>query len=67
MRGQQFPLILSGSLFRVLPTLFSEVAVRLPEVAPRSQPKVLDVEPAMGAVRLALAEARGGARIPQYL
>jgi N-acetylglucosamine kinase-like BadF-type ATPase len=67
MRGQQFPLILSGSLFRVLPTLFSEVARRLPEVAPRSQPTVLDVEPAMGAVRLALAEARGGARIPQYL
>jgi len=67
MRGQQFPLILSGSLFRVVPTLFSEVAVRLPEVAPRSQPKVLDVEPATGAVRLALAEARGGARIPQYL
>jgi N-acetylglucosamine kinase-like BadF-type ATPase len=67
MRGLQFPLILSGSLFRVLPTLFSEVAHRLPEVAPRSQPAVLDVEPAMGAVRLALAEARGGARIPQYL
>ena len=35
--------------------------------APRSQPKVLDVEPAIGAVRLALAEARGGARIPQYI
>ena len=67
MRGLQFPLVLSGSLFRVLPTLLSDVLVRLAEVAPRSQPKVLDVEPAMGAVRLALAEARGGARIPQYL
>ena len=67
MRGLQFPLVLSGSLFRVGPTLLSDVLVRLPEVAPRSQPAVLDVEPAMGAVRLALAEARGGARVPQYL
>ena len=67
MRGRRFPLVLSGSLFRVLPTLFAEVAARLPEVAPRSEPSVLGVEPAMGAVRLALAEARGGARVPQYL
>jgi N-acetylglucosamine kinase-like BadF-type ATPase len=67
MRGQQFPLVLSGSLFRVLPTLLSDVLARLAEVTPRSQPKVLDVEPAIGAVRLALAEARGGAHIPQYI
>jgi len=67
MRGRQFPLVLSGSLFRVVPTLLSDVLLRLAEVAPRSQPKVLDVEPAIGAIRLALAEARGGARIPQYL
>ena len=67
MRGHQFPLVLSGSLFRVLPTLFAEVGARLPEVAPRSLPRVLDVEPAVGAVRLALAEARGGARLPRYL
>ena len=67
MRGLQFPLVLSGSLFRIVPTLLSDVLVRLAEVAPRSQPRVLDVEPAMGAVRLALAEARGGARVPQYL
>jgi N-acetylglucosamine kinase-like BadF-type ATPase len=67
MRGLQFPLVLSGSLFRVIPTLLSDVLVRLAEVAPRSQPRVLELEPAMGAVRLALAEARGGARVPQYL
>jgi N-acetylglucosamine kinase-like BadF-type ATPase len=67
MRGLQFPLVLSGSLFRLVPTLLSDALSRLVEVAPRSQPKVLDVEPAIGAVRLALAEARGGARIPQYL
>jgi glucosamine kinase len=67
IRGRQFPLVLSGSLFRLVPTLLSDALSRLAEVAPRSQPKVLDVEPAIGAVRLALAEARGGARIPQYL
>jgi len=27
----------------------------------------LECEPAVGAVQLALAEARGGARIPSYL
>ncbi len=43
-----------------------EVARRLIEVAPRSQARLLEQEPAMGAVRLALAEARGGARIPKY-
>lgn len=67
MRGRQFPLVLSGSLFRVLPTLLSDVLARLAEVAPRTRPQVLDVEPAVGAVRLALAEARGGARLPQYI
>jgi N-acetylglucosamine kinase-like BadF-type ATPase len=67
MRGLQFPLVLSGSLFRVLPTLLSDVLVRLAEVVPRSQPKLLDVEPAVGAVRLALAETRGDARVPQYV
>jgi N-acetylglucosamine kinase-like BadF-type ATPase len=67
VRGLQFPLVLAGSLFKVLPTLLADVRLRLAEVTPRCEARVLDVEPAMGAVRLALAEARGGARIPQYL
>jgi N-acetylglucosamine kinase-like BadF-type ATPase len=67
MRGGQFPMVLSGSLFRVLPTLHSDVLARLAEVVPRCRPTVLNVEPAVGAVRLALAEARGGARLPQYI
>ena len=48
LRGVQFPLVLAGSIFRVMPSL-------------------LEVEPALGAVHLALAEARGGARIPNYV
>lgn len=67
MRGLPFPLVLSGSLFKILSTLHDDVVERLAEVAPRCQPQLLDVEPAMGAVRLALAEAGGGARIPSYL
>jgi N-acetylglucosamine kinase-like BadF-type ATPase len=67
MRGVQFPLVLAGSIFRVLPALKADVIQRVAEVAPRSQPRLLDAEPALGAVRLALAEARGGARLPVYI
>ncbi|MGH9384890.1 MAG: N-acetylglucosamine kinase [Vicinamibacterales bacterium] len=67
MRGAQFPTFLSGGMLRATPWLAAEVTRRLAEVAPRSRVSLLDVEPAMGAVRLALAEAAGGARIPPYL
>jgi hypothetical protein len=67
MRGTAFPLVLAGGLMRSLPTLRSEVLARIVEVAPRSQPLLLEDEPATGAVHLALAEARGGARVPTYI
>jgi N-acetylglucosamine kinase-like BadF-type ATPase len=67
LRGTQFPLVLAGSIFRVMPSLLADVTSRVAEVAPRSQPFLLDAEPALGAVHLALAEARGGARIPNYV
>jgi N-acetylglucosamine kinase-like BadF-type ATPase len=67
IRGLQFPLVLAGSIFRVMPSLLADVTARVAEVAPRSQPSLLEVEPALGAVHLALAEARGGARIPTYV
>jgi N-acetylglucosamine kinase-like BadF-type ATPase len=67
LRGVQFPLVLAGSIFRVMPSLLADVTTRVAEVAPRGQPSLLDVEPALGAVHLALAEARGGARIPTYV
>ena len=37
------------------------------EVAPRSAVLPLTHEPALGAVRLALAEAQGGVRVPPYI
>ncbi len=67
MRGEQFPVLLSGGMVRGAQWLAAEVTLRLAEVAPRSTVAALDVEPALGAVRLALAEAHGGIRIPPYL
>ena len=51
---------------RVVPWLADELTRRLVEVAPRSQVQILPDEPAVGAVWLALAEARGEARVPRY-
>jgi N-acetylglucosamine kinase-like BadF-type ATPase len=67
MRGQVFPFLLAGGIFRVVHSLREQVLRLLPEVAPRSVPQVLEAEPALGAVALAWAEARGGARLPEYV
>jgi N-acetylglucosamine kinase-like BadF-type ATPase len=66
MRGDAFTFFLAGGVFRVVPWLADELTRRLVEVAPRSQVQVLQDEPAIGAVWLALAEARGGAYVPKY-
>ena len=49
-----------GGIFRAVPWLKEELTRRLPLAAPRSRTILLNDEPAGGAVRLALAEARGG-------
>lgn len=67
MRGDAFPAILAGGILRGLPWLRSNVTTRLSEVAPRAEVRLLDVEPAVGAVRLALAAARGTAKVPEYV
>jgi N-acetylglucosamine kinase-like BadF-type ATPase len=67
MRGSAFPLVLAGGIFKAVPWLAAEVSRRLMEVAPRTAPEVLRVEPAVGAVRLALEHAHGDARIPSYI
>ncbi len=66
MRGDHFTFYLAGGVFKVVPWIAQELARRLIEVAPRCTVQVLDAEPAIGAVRLALAEARGGAQVPSY-
>ena len=67
MRGDQFPILLAGGVFGGVPALVSQVALRLGEVAPRSEVRRLDVEPAAGAVALALAAAHGRSAIPAYI
>jgi N-acetylglucosamine kinase-like BadF-type ATPase len=66
MRGESFPFVLAGGIFRGVPWLIEDLRRRLVEVAPRSTVQPLLEEPAVGAVSLALAEARGGAVIPAY-
>jgi N-acetylglucosamine kinase-like BadF-type ATPase len=67
MLDEPFTLLLSGGIFRGLHWLVNELPDRLRPDAPRVQVRLLDREPAEGAVRLAMAEATGGARIPEYI
>jgi N-acetylglucosamine kinase-like BadF-type ATPase len=61
------PFLLGGGVFPAVPLLASGVAVRVRAVLPRATVDVLAVEPACGAVRLAIALAEGRASIPQYV
>src|SRR4051812_30969839 len=67
MRGNAFPTVLGGGIFRGVPWLVDDVTRRLSEIAPRTQVSRLEVEPAIGAVRLALAAARGSFAVPTYV
>lgn len=67
MRGDQFPILLAGGVLRETSWLADDLQRRLGEVAPRSVVSPLSHEPALGAVRLALAQARGGVDVPPYL
>ncbi len=67
MRGEQFPILLAGGMLRESEWLSAEVRSRMAEVAPRSTVSLLTEEPAIGAVRLAIAQARGGVRVPPYV
>jgi glucosamine kinase len=67
MRGDVFPTVLAGGIFRGIPSLAAALETRLAEVAPRSEVRRLTVEPARGAVTLALATIRGQVLIPSYI
>ena len=66
LTGEAFSFILSGGIFRAVPWLVQELSRRLPLAATLSTTKLLEREPAEGAVTLAVQEAHGGARIPAY-
>jgi N-acetylglucosamine kinase-like BadF-type ATPase len=67
MRGATFSTVLAGGVFRGLPSLVGKVSARVAEIAPRSLVRRLEVEPAQGAVVLALAAARGPVTLPAYI
>ena len=64
--GSRFPFVLAGGMFKAVPWLYEELERRLLLASPASRIIRLDVEPAIGAVRLALLEARGEGRVPEY-
>jgi N-acetylglucosamine kinase-like BadF-type ATPase len=66
MGESPFPFILAGGIFRAVPWLRDEMQRRLPLAVPNSTARLLDREPAAGAVSFAIQEAQGGARIPRY-
>ncbi len=66
MREEAFDFVLAGGVFHGVPWLSDELDRRLPAIAANARVSRLVAEPALGAVRLALAEARGGAQIPRY-
>jgi len=66
MAGASFPIFLAGGIFQAVPWLATALTERLPELAPHCRVAPLEREPALGAVHLALADSRGGARVPVY-
>jgi N-acetylglucosamine kinase-like BadF-type ATPase len=67
MRGDAFGIVLSGGMFKVIPWLVEELTRRLGDVAPRATVAALTVEPALGAVRLAVRELHEGVVLPPYV
>jgi N-acetylglucosamine kinase-like BadF-type ATPase len=61
-----FTFVLAGGMFHAVPWLCDQMRLLLPALACRSNVMRLDEEPALGAVRLAIAETRGGATLPVY-
>ena len=67
LEHEPFTFVLSGGIFRAVPWMREQLGDRLPRVARLAEIKPLDVEPAEGAVRLALATLAGTARVPVYV
>jgi N-acetylglucosamine kinase-like BadF-type ATPase len=67
MRGDVFPTVLAGGILRGIGSLADEVALRMAEVAPRTEVIRLEVEPAAGAVTIALRLAHGQVTLPSYV
>jgi N-acetylglucosamine kinase-like BadF-type ATPase len=66
LTNAEFSFVLAGGMFHAVPWLCDQLKLMLPSLAPGSRILRLEAEPALGAVRLAVAELHGGAKIPVY-
>jgi N-acetylglucosamine kinase-like BadF-type ATPase len=66
LRDDVFDVVLSGGVMHAVSRLAAEVEAQVTQLAPHCRVQRLQREPAHGAVALAVAEAKGGARIPKY-
>ena len=66
LRERSFTFVLAGGMFRAVPWLGDQMQLLLPALAQHSTVLRLAEEPALGAVRLALAGVSGGAPLPVY-
>jgi N-acetylglucosamine kinase-like BadF-type ATPase len=66
MERETFSFVLAGGMFHAVPWLSDQLKTLLPSLALQSRTIRLEEEPAVGAVQLALAAARGRAQIPAY-
>ena len=66
LADRPFTFVLAGGMFHAVPWLCDQMQLLLPVLAHQSKVMRLNDQPALGAVRLALAEMRGGARLPVY-
>jgi N-acetylglucosamine kinase-like BadF-type ATPase len=66
LQQQPFVFVLGGGIFRAVPSLAAALRERLPGVAPLAEVRLLQREPAHGAVLIALADARGQDVVPAY-
>jgi N-acetylglucosamine kinase-like BadF-type ATPase len=66
LRDETFTFVLSGGVLEAVPRLASNVGQHLRTIAPGSRVARLDREPALGAVTLASAAARGDIHLPVY-
>ncbi|MBA2355546.1 MAG: ATPase [Acidobacteria bacterium] len=64
--GDPCPVIMAGGAFRAVPWLQDALRTRLSGLVRADDIQLLMTDPAIGAVRLALAEARGEANLPTY-
>lgn len=67
LEEEAFAFVLSGGIFRAVPWMREQLITRLPRISRTADIRHLQVEPAEGAVKLALAVLAGNVRVPVYV